>query len=729
MTRSLLTGVLLAVVSFATAWQAVSAQSPDSARFVRGTVRDNDGAPIAGVDVFLLESLEGATTDSAGRFTIRTIQRGAATIVARRIGFAPTQRAVDLATAGSVQISLVRQAPVLIPITVVAGAYTAGSERGAVLNAIQVASTPGATADIARAIQTLPGVQNVDEGTGLFVRGGDVSETKVLLNDVVMIEPYNYETPTGNYTVTVDPFLLDGIFFSSGGFGARYGNILSGVADLRTQGRPVQTSVVATAGLAAVSAGLNLALPHGVGTHATATRSDTRPMFKLNGSTRSYSPAPNGTDFSGSAIWKYRPSAEFKSFGIVRHSALGIEPSDPSASGGYAADFRSSMYQAGWKDLFGAVAPTISVSYAQTHRAEEFGAFTLGDIERSTQLFAQTAWSAANALTLRTGGDAEWRSAAFVGRVPSVALTKFDSKTAGARNGLFVESDFQPVNALRLVTGIRSDHSSFTDVRTIDPRVSAALRVGGNATITSAWGVYHQVPDPLYFDAALGRPGLAPMSARQAVIGAQLGDDANIARVELYDKRYRDLSQLSLDRIVVGGGTGSSHGADLFLKGAIPGILAGRVSYSFVDAQRTDPTSGLRARAPFDVTHSLTVVAEKNFGIGWNASGAFRYATGKPYTPVTGATFDQTRQLWVPSYGPPFSERIPHLQRVDLSISRFMALSPQSFLVVFASVNNLFDRVNVYEYRYNADYTQRIPVRSLFNRSYYVGGSISFARQ
>jgi hypothetical protein len=96
---------------------------------------------------------------------------------------------------------------------------------------------------------------------------------------------------------------------------------------------------------------------------------------------------------------------------------------------------------------------------------------------------------------------------------------------------------------------------------------------------------------------------------------------------------------------------------------------------------------------------------------------------------VTGAAFDQNRQRWIPSYGAPFSERLTPLQRVDLSISHFGRLSPQSFLVVFASVNNLFDRVNVYQYRYNADYTQRIPIRSLFNRSYYVGGSISFARQ
>jgi vitamin B12 transporter len=727
MTR--ITVLLASLVLIAMAVSAAAAQSADSAILIHGTVHSPDGRPIAGADVFLLESLEGSTADSAGHFTIRTTQRGIVTLVARRIGFAPAQRTVDLTKPGTIEISLARQSPVLAPITVTAGSYTAGSERGASLNAIQVASTPGATADIARAIQTLPGVQNVDEGTGLFVRGGDVSETRVLLNDIVMIAPYNYETPTGNYTVTVNPFLLDGIFFSSGGFGARYGNILSGVADLRTQGRPAQSSVVGTAGLAAVSGGLNFALSNGVGTHTTATWSDTRPLFKLNGSTRSYSPAPNGTDFSGSVIWKYRRTAEIKTFAITRHSALGIEPSDPSASGGYAADSRNSMYQAGWKDLFGSVATTTSVSYAQTHRAEEFGGFTLGDTEKSTQLFAQAAWTAADAVILRGGGDAEWRGAAFVGRVPSVNLTKFDSRADGVRNGLFVESDLRPLADLRLVTGVRTDRSTFTGIRTIDPRVSAALRIGGSGTITSAWGVYHQVSDPLYFDEALGAPGLAPMSARQAVLGAQLGENTRIARIEVYRKDYHDLAQLGPDQVVVGGGIGSSRGADVFLKGELPGVIGGRISYSYVDAKRTDPLTGAEARAPFDVTHSLTLVADKSFGVGWSVSGAVRYATGKPYTPVAGASFDQSRNVWVPQYSTPFSERLPPLQRVDLSLSRFMRLSPQTFLVMYASVNNILDRVNTYEYRYSADYSQRISIRSLFNRSFYVGGSISFTAQ
>ncbi|HUQ98594.1 MAG TPA: carboxypeptidase regulatory-like domain-containing protein, partial [Gemmatimonadaceae bacterium] len=729
--RSVMTSTqrFFALFALLTVSTSAEAQSPDSISIVRGTVRASQGAPLLGADVFLLETLDGATTDSLGRFAIRTAHRDSATIVARRIGFAPARLQVIVADPKPILIALERQASALTPITVTAGAYTAGSERGASLNAIQVASTPGATADIARAIQTLPGVQNVDEGTGLFVRGGDVSETRVILNDVVMIAPYNYETPTGNYTVTVNPFLLDGIFFSSGGFGARYGNILSGVADLRTQGRPAQTSVVATAGLAAVSAGLNFALPKMTGLRATGTLSDTRPLFEVNGSTRSYSPAPHGTDVSASTAWKYRPTAEVKTFGIVRHSALGIEPSDPSASGGYAADVRNSMYQAGWKDLFGPLATTVSTSSAQTRRVEDFGGFTLGDTERSTQLFGQAAWTSSERMIIRLGGDAEWRSASFAGRVPSAGVTKFDSKSSGARNGAFVESDLRALTALRIVTGLRSDRSAYTGVRTFDPRVSAALKVGEAAIITSAWGIYHQVPDPLYFDEALGLPGLRPMSARQLVLGAQLGEEQQIARIEVYQKRYEDLAQLTQDKFVVGGGTGRSRGADLFLKGAIQGVISGRLSYSYVDAQRTDPASGLMSRAPFDVTHSVTLVAEKNFGAGWSTSGAFRYATGKPYTAVNGATFNTAQNRWIPSYGAPFAKRMSPLERIDLSVSRFTPLGAQSYLVVFASVNNLFNRVNIYEYRYNEDYTQRIPVRSLFNRSFYVGGSISFARQ
>jgi hypothetical protein len=581
-------------------------------------------------------------------------------------------------------------------------------------------------------MQTLPGVQNVDEGTGLFVRGGDVSETKVLLNNAVMLSPYNYETPTGNYTVTVNPFLLDGIFFSSGGFGARYGNILSGVADLRTAGRPVQSSVTAVAGLASVSSGADLALGHGLAVHATAARSSTSLLFKINGATRSYSPAPNGSDVSGSVIYNYRASGELKTFAIVRHSELGVGMNDPSFDGGYSADIGSKMVQSGWTDVFGKFSPTVSASWAASRRQEGFGVFHLDNDEHLAQIFAQTAWTPVDRVSLRIGGDADAKDARFIGaialkssdRAPGAPDVKFDSDADGSRTGGFTELDWRALDNLRLIAGIRTDYSTFTKIRTVDPRLSAAYKIG-EATITAAIGEYHQVADPLYFASGIGTSALDPQASRQYVAGVQVGEDKQQLRVEVYDKEYRDLVGLTRDKVVAGGGVGRARGGDVFVRRNIGPNFNGRLTYTFVDSKRTDPTSRVMASAPFDITHTLAVIGERTLPKGWSVSGAFRYATGKPYTPVTGSTFNAGRNTYDPIYAAAFSQRMPALQKLDLSVSRYTRLSQRTILVYFFSLDNVLDRENLYQYTYNADYSKRIPVRSLFKRSVYFGASLT----
>jgi vitamin B12 transporter len=723
--------LLLMIGAGALAPRASFAQQP-TAHVLHGSVTAAE-RPVRGADVFLLESLDATTTDSAGRFSLRTAAAGSVTLVVRRIGFAPASLVVPVDTAGAVTFALVPQTAALAPITVQAGAYTAGNERGASLTALEVVTTPGATADIARAIQTLPGVQNVDEGTGLFVRGGDVSETKVLLNNTVMLSPYNYQTPTGNYTVTVNPFLLDGIFFSSGGFGARYGNILSGVADLQTAGRPAQSSETVVAGLASVSAGADLALSNGLAVHATAGHSDLRYLFDINGSTRDYSPIPNGNDFSGSVVYDYSPTGHIKTFAIDRTSAVGVQVSDPSYTGGYFADVKSRMFTSGWSDVFGSFAPEVSVSYSTARRTEEFGVFDLGTDESWTQLFTQTTWSVRDGLGVRAGGDADWRNSRFDGSLPlsftdeapGARRTLFDSPVVGVRSGAFAEADWRALTDLRVIAGARTDYSSLTRARTVDPRVSAAYE-RGPATLTAAFGNYHQVADPLYLAQGVGLPGAPPERALQSVLGAQIGNGNEIARVELYDKQYRDLIGLTRDdRTVADGGTGVARGADVFVKHQLWPFFSARMSYSYVHSWRTDPDTRVQAPAPFDITNSLTIVGEQALPKGWSASAAWRYATGKPYTPVTGATFDAATQVWIPQYAAPQSARLPAEEKFDVAVSRATRIAGNNQLVYFFSLDNVLNRVNLYEYTYTPDYSRRIPVRSLFNRSLYFGASLT----
>ncbi|HEX7048626.1 MAG TPA: hypothetical protein VF188_00305 [Longimicrobiales bacterium] len=128
------------------------------------------------------------------------------------------------------------------------------------------------------------------------------------VNGAPLYDLYTYQAPAGTFVGTVNPFLLDDITFSSGAFGARYGNALSGPVDLETAGRPARPSATATAGLAAVSFLGALPLGSTLGVRAAANLFDTRLLFDVNDPPREYSPPPRGHDLSGSVIWSYRPA-------------------------------------------------------------------------------------------------------------------------------------------------------------------------------------------------------------------------------------------------------------------------------------------------------------------------------------------------------------------------------------------------------------------------------------
>jgi hypothetical protein len=293
--RKLLLWILLAGLA-----RALSAQET---RTVRGVVQDEAGAPVRGANVFLIETLDGALSDSLGRFQFNTRAPAGAWLVAQRIGY--RENRVQLAQSDSLHITLALEALLLPALQVQAGRFQTGNAPDAELTTLQVVSTPGASADVYRALQTFPGLQTVDEGAGLFVRGGDIAETRVFLNDAIVLSPYRYESPTGGFFGAFDPFLLDGIHFSSGGFGARYGDALSGVAALRTLGRPERASLGATASLAALSGTASIPLGSKLGARGTLTRSHTSLLFRVNGTTTEFTHEPEGRDASFIGSYAY----------------------------------------------------------------------------------------------------------------------------------------------------------------------------------------------------------------------------------------------------------------------------------------------------------------------------------------------------------------------------------------------------------------------------------------
>ena len=706
--------------------------APSAAQSViRGTVFSGN-EPVGGANVFIIETLDGALTDSGGVFRFSTQHAGAAILVVQATGFGEVRRRIELPSADRISIMLRKGTLSLAPTTVVASRYAASDERGATLTTLDVVSTPGTNADVARAIQTLPGVQQVDEGTGLYVRGGDYTETHVLLNDAVLHTAFTYESPNGTFIGTVDPFLLGGIFFSSGGFGARYGNALSGIAALHTLGAPTRNAVTAGAGLAALSLSGAATIGKQSGLRLAANEFDTRLLFRVNGSTQEFDTPPQGFDRSGSYSWNYRGTGELKVFGIRQATGLASVIEDPSYRGAYMMDLSSGLIVANWRDVFGIWAPTLRVSDTRMDRIQDYGAFRLRTRQAYRAASAQIDVAAHPLFTLRAGADLERSWSGLDGsvpddsfdRAPGARVTVVGSRFQGDRLAGFAEADVIVGSRTRVVAGLRSDRSTLTDRATADPRVAAAITLVKDVVLTGAWGIYHQVPDPLFFDATLGEPGLPSMRATHVIAGIQAGGAGNMLRLEVFEKRYQHLAQATRDFDVVGGGAGSSRGADFFASGTgFPG-MKWRLSLSAIAATRTDPASGLLARAPFDITRSVTAVVTQTITPAWHAGFSHRSATGRPFTPVTSATYDATRDVYVPIYGAPMTERLPAFRRLDFSLTHLRRIAATN-VVLYSSVSNLLDRDNIHAYRYSSDYATRIPIRSLFKRSFYVGASVT----
>jgi len=711
----------------ATATSAAEAVAP---RGARGIVQSR-GVPLAGVNVFDLETLEGAMTASDGRFLIPVTDSARKTVrfTARRIGYKPVDTTVAVGT--DTPIGLVPFAA-LATVTVQAGRYTATAERTATLSPVEVATIPGSNADINSAIKTLPGVQNVDEGNGLFVRGGDFTETKIFVDGAPLFTAYQFEAPTGSVAGTINPFLTDAITFSSGGFGAQWGNALSGVVDLRTQGRPLSSYVGVNASILNVALSGGLRMSHGFGVSGTVGFSDLTQMLALNGNVRKYTPAPNGTTISGVAAWEYSKQGSIKLFALRQTNGMGIPIEDPAFATTYLSERSSDIAVLSLRDTIGNWRPFISASTSGFWRDESKGAYDEAATLRSIQLRAETMYEVSDRFNFVVGAEAERVSARFDGKFPANAYnpaagaptTNSSLNAAKNRDAAFLSLDTRPLASVEFIAGIRSDRSGFTDQRTTDPRLSIAWVPREQLTFTGAWGMYHQVADPAFLDRLQSGSVLPPLRAEMSIAGVQIGEGAELARVELWTKRYSELVGLTRKYETVSGLPGRASGADFFARFSGPWEVKYRLTWSVSQSRRDDPNTRTDARASFDVVQSITAVAERDWAGGWHAGIAYRQATGHPFTDITGATYNAGQNVYVPTYGTPYGSELPIFRRTDLSLSNARPLSRGKFLVIFAGLNNILNQTNTFSYTWTRDYSQRIPIRSSFNRTIFVGANL-----
>lgn len=626
----------------------------------------------------------------------------------------------------------------LEPIVVESGGYSMDDVRAATrLSRTDVYTLPGGAADVLQAFQAMPGVTRVGDGADLYVRGGDAAESPVYVDGARLPYPGRFETLNGSMFGVLDPAALRRAYYSSGGFSSRYGNALSGIVDIETEGRPLERRWRLGANLTSLGGTLWQPLGSATGAWGTAMITSTRPLLVLHGRLDDYPDPPGSFQGMAGATWEPRPGVEVKGTALVESDATSARVSAYGYDGTFRSESRTRLVSASGRYLTrdGRAELRFSTGVSGNDGGFEFGVLDRDRADRSISSRLDAALERGR-LQVRAGLELARMRAEREGTVPAegalapgspVVILGLESEAA-THAGLYGELETRVSERLAVIVGMRADELPGEATWTLDPRVGVAyrladwtLRAGGGVFSQGRWRTRYEVPEP-------DRPSGIPLRADHLIAGVQHDGSVSL-RAEAYYKRYRDYDMHPPGVEFIGDPgpealAGRTLGLDVLLQWTESERLTGWLTYSLIDAE-IELAGGARVPSEFDATHTATAVARLSAGEAWEFGATVRYGTGRPFTPVVGATEPEPGRFR-PVYGAIHSARQSDYFRIDGRITRLHP-TPGGFIVTYLEVLNLLDRANVAGYTYDATYRERLPIDSFFgDRTLVFGAEVRF---
>ena len=217
-------------------------------QIVRGTVIDIDNKlPLIGTEVIILGSnpIIGTTTDERGEFRLENIPIGRITLQISYLGYENNILTNILINSGkevvlnvSMEESIVKMKEVIV---------TANKNKGEAINDMAMISARSVSAeetnryaggfnDPSRIISNFAGVTNTqDGGNDIIVRGNSPKYVQWRLEGIQITNPNHFgdQSAAGGSISTLNNNLLATSDFYTGAFTAEYGDVLSGVYDVK----------------------------------------------------------------------------------------------------------------------------------------------------------------------------------------------------------------------------------------------------------------------------------------------------------------------------------------------------------------------------------------------------------------------------------------------------------------------------------------------------------------
>ncbi|MFT3682993.1 MAG: TonB-dependent receptor [Ferruginibacter sp.] len=718
---------------------------------ISGRVYDNKNKPIAGASIQLKNTYDGATSDSLGNYSFTTEEKGEQVLEVSNSGYFTISQKIQLGAADLTQnIALKEQITELKAVVISAGSFEASDKnKGAVLNSLDIVTTPSANADVTGAFKTLPGTQQVGESEGLFVRGGAATETKIYMDGNLVNNFFYTSTPGIATRGRFNPFLFKGTIFSSGGYSALYGQALSSALILESVDLPERSQADLGISVVGIGGGVQqLAKNKKSSWGLSYNHTNLWLGFKVNKFKQDFFYIPIYNQLDANFRIKTKKGGFIKYYAYLSQNKTGFRTTDiDSAVLKDAFNLKNfNTYQnLSWKEWLGngwRINTCVSFSTNKDDIDNEtqdkdnkkvivddpsfyaYKNFSFVNTSRYAQGRLVMEKKFGGLSTVRFGSDYFYSN-----EKTDYTLydgTKFTEKVVDKLFAGFAETDIYVTNSLAAKVGTRLEHSAVMDKWNIAPRVSVAYKLADNSQASFAYGIFYQNPERKLMPAVAG---LDYSKATHYILQYLKQTKDYTFRTEAFYKKYDNLYKTALDnngREIASNnlGYGYAKGIEVFWRDRKTWKNVDYwISYSYLDTKRDYLNFPTSIEPSFATGHTASVVF-KRFVVPWKTgfNVSYSFATGRPYYRIayneTASKFEITDQGKTINYNSmSFSVNyIPSLGKKD----------PKAFTVWVLGINNVLGQKQVYTYNYNYYGTRKEAVTPPSTRFIFLGCFLSF---
>jgi hypothetical protein len=737
--------------------------------------------PIAGVKVEVVGKKFGAVTNNAGKFSIKNIPVGVYSLRVSAFSFEPFIQSDVFVGSGkpySVTIELRPQAVQLGTAEVEASYFRKSAETitsTQLLNAEDIRRAPGVQEDVVRAVALLPGVGVAAAGRNdLAVRGGAPFENLFLIDNIEVpnINHFGSQGSTGGPLSIINIDFVRDVSFSTGGYGAKYGDRVSSVTNLTLrEGNDQRFS--GKANLSATGFGVYAEGPiAGAGSYLVGVR---RSYLDLIFKAAGFGFIPEYWDFTAKVNFKIdnKNSLSFIGIGALGTVAFNNDTEAKRLANSRVTAPAQNQYFSGltWKTLFGNGFMNVTLGRTFTRFTTEQNVYSRvatapggrDSTDRTTQILrafttegetslrADVILQATDNLEVSFGNIAKYASAldfdlyaaGFV-RLDNLGKPRelsVDTAFTAFRNATYAQAAWSLTDKFKVTAGLRADYYGFLTQENfvVSPRLAFSYALTPTQTLNLSGGRYYQSPQFIWLlGDASNRANIKPIRVDQAVLGYEhiLTSDLKF-QIEGYYKTYANyparvwrpdavIAPSGFDDItndipfglepITSVGEGVAYGVEVFVQKKLSEIpLYGLISVSF-NRTMFKGLAGVWHPGSFDSPFILNVAAGYRFSDEWELSMKVRSATGLPFTPFV-ATTEQARQVGLPVGTPDFTRfneggRLRNFYSLDARLDKRWYLSGLT-LVTYIDVQNVTGRRNESQVRWDAQTQQAVRTLSI----------------